>query len=168
MHIWHLSISMSTLASGSQYISMMATLEVAINYAYLLTPWGRVTQICVGNLTTIGPDNGILLIRTLWTSFNEILSEINTFSLRKMYLKRSSAKWPPFCLRPNNVIYACPLHSVGGIKPFRPLLRICGILRWNALMVIGKIPRLTHVGRDGMPVMLLSTFSKCIILNENV
>ena len=53
-----------------------------------LTHWGRVTHICVGNLTTIGSDNGlspdrrqtiiwtndgILLIWPVGTNFNDIL-----------------------------------------------------------------------------------------------
>ena len=77
-----------------------------------LTHWGRVTDICVGELTTIGPDNGlspgrrqaiiwtnagILLIAPLGTNCNEILIEIHIFSFRKMHLKMSSAKWRPFC-----------------------------------------------------------------------
>ena len=55
------------------------------------THWGRVTHICVGNLTIIGSDNGlspdlrqaiiwtnsgILLIGPLGTNFSEILIEI--------------------------------------------------------------------------------------------
>ena len=78
-----------------------------------LTHWGRVTHICDGNLTIIGPDNGlspgrrqaiiwtnagILLIRPLGTNFNEMLIKILTFSFMKMRLKVSSAKWRPFCL----------------------------------------------------------------------
>ena len=78
-----------------------------------LTHWGRVTHICIGNLTTIGSDNGLspgrrqaiiwtnagmLLIGPLWTNFSEILSEIPTFSFKKMRLKVSSAKRRPFCL----------------------------------------------------------------------
>ena len=78
-----------------------------------LSHWGRVTHICVGKLTIIGPDNGlspgrrqaiirtnavILLIGTLRTNFSEILSEIHTFSFKKMHLKMSSVKWRPFCL----------------------------------------------------------------------
>ena len=58
-----------------------------IIYYNLLTQWGRVTHICVGNLTIIGPDNGllpgrrqaifwtnagILLIGPLGTNFSEI------------------------------------------------------------------------------------------------
>ena len=78
-----------------------------------LTHWGRVTHIWVGNLTTIGSDNGlspvrcqaiiwtnagILLNGPLWTNFIEILIEIPTFPFKKMCLKVSSAKWRPFCL----------------------------------------------------------------------
>ena len=78
-----------------------------------LTHWGRVTHICVGNLTIIGPDNGlspdrrqaiiwtnagILLIGPWGTNFGEILIGIQTFSFKKMHLKMSSAKWRPFCV----------------------------------------------------------------------
>ena len=78
-----------------------------------LTHWGRVTHICVSNLNIIGSDNGlspdrrqaiiwtnarILLIRTLGTTFNKILSEIRTFSFKKMHLKMSSAKWRRYYL----------------------------------------------------------------------
>ena len=78
-----------------------------------LTHWGRVTHICVSKQTIIGSDNGlspdrrqaiiwtnagILLIGPLGTNFSEILSEILTFSFKKMPLKVSSAKRRPFCL----------------------------------------------------------------------
>ena len=78
-----------------------------------LTHWGRVTHICVGKLTIIGSDNGlsperrqaimwtnagILLIGSLGTNFNEILIEIQTFSLKKIRLKMSSAKCCSFRL----------------------------------------------------------------------
>ena len=78
-----------------------------------LTHWGRVTQICVGNLTIIGSDNGLspgrhqaitwtnaglLLIRPWGTNFSEILIGIQTFSFKKMHLKMSSAKWRNICL----------------------------------------------------------------------
>ena len=70
-------------------------------------------HICVSRITIIGSDNGlspgqrqaiiwtnagILLIWNLGTNFNEILSEIHTFSFKKMHLKISSVKWRPFCL----------------------------------------------------------------------
>ena len=90
------------------------TLHYMLHYGGMtLTHWGRVTHICVGNLTNIGSDNGlspgrrraiiwtnagILLIRTLGTNFSEISSAIHTSSFKKMHLKRSSAKWCPVCL----------------------------------------------------------------------
>ena len=79
----------------------------------LLTHWGRVTHICVSKLTIIGSDNGlaperrqvniwtnagILLVGTLGTNVSEILSEIHTFSFKKMHMKTSSAKRRPFGL----------------------------------------------------------------------
>ena len=78
-----------------------------------LTHWGRVTHICVSELNIIGSDNGLshgrrqaiiwtnagkLLIGHLGTNFSEILSEIHTFSFKKMHLKMSSGKCRPFCL----------------------------------------------------------------------
>ena len=85
---------------------------------YGLTHWGRVMHICVGKLTIIGSDNGLspqrrqtiiwtnagmLLIGTLGTNFSEILIEIQTFSLKKICLKTSSAKWRPSCLGLNEL-----------------------------------------------------------------
>ena len=64
------------------------------------------THICVGKLTIIGSDSGlspgrrqaitqtsagILSIGPLETNFSEILSGIQTFSLKEMYLKMTSA-----------------------------------------------------------------------------
>ena len=87
-------------------------LNCYVFFVKLLTHWGRVTHICVDNLTIIGSDNGlspgrrqaiiwtiagILLIGPLGTSFSEILIGIQTFSFTKMHLKISSAKWRPFC-----------------------------------------------------------------------
>ena len=46
-----------------------------------------------------------LLIRTLGTNFNEILSEIHIFSFKKMFLKMSSGKWRPLCFGLNVLIY---------------------------------------------------------------
>ena len=86
-----------------------------------LTDRGRVTHICVGNLTIIGPDNGlapgrrqaiiwtnagILLIGPWGTNFSEILIGIHAFSFKKIYLKMSSAKWRPFC-RPFHLELSC-------------------------------------------------------------
>ena len=67
----------------------------------LLNHWGREMHICVGKLTIIASDNGLLpgqrqaiiwtnagklLIEPLGTNFNEILIEIHNFSFKKMHL----------------------------------------------------------------------------------
>ena len=74
---------------------------VRTEWCTLLTHWGRVMHICVGKLTIIGSDNGlshgrrqaiiwtnagILLIWSSGTNFSEILTEIHTFSFKKMFL----------------------------------------------------------------------------------
>ena len=82
-----------------------------------LTHWGRVTHICVGNLTIIGSDNGLSPGRRqaitwnnveilLGTNLSEMLIEIHTFSFKKIHLKMSSGKWRPFCLG-FNVLTIC-------------------------------------------------------------
>ena len=86
---------------------------IAFWFSFHWTHWGRVTHICVSKQAIIASDNGlspgrrqaiietnagILLIRTVGTNFSGIVSEIHTFSLKKMRLKISSAKWRPFCL----------------------------------------------------------------------
>ena len=90
--------------------------SIVLSRAFLvmcLTHWSWVTHICVSKVTIIGSDNGLspawgqaiictnagLLLIGIWgTNFSEILSEIHTFSFKKMYLKTSSAKGRPFCL----------------------------------------------------------------------
>ena len=83
---------------------------------FSLTHWGRVTHICVGNLTIIGPDNGLSPGRRqalIWTNagislngpwgtnFSAILIGIHTLSFKIMHLKMSSGKWQACCLGPN-------------------------------------------------------------------
>ena len=88
----------------------------------LFTHWGRVANICVNKLTIIASDNGlssgrrqaiiwtndgILVIWPLGMNFSEILSEIHTFSFKKMHFKTSSAKWRPFCIDLNRLRHSC-------------------------------------------------------------
>ena len=85
--------------------------------AGILTHWGRVMHICVGNLTIIGSDNGLSLGRRqaiIWTivgillvgtKSSEILITIHAFSITKMHLKGLSAKWRPSCLGFNVLRY---------------------------------------------------------------
>ena len=93
----------------------LMTVRCASNLQGTLTHWGRVTHICVSNLTIISSDGllpgrrqaiiwsnaGILLIRSLGTNFSEILSKIHTFSFKKMHFIMSSAKWRQVCLSLN-------------------------------------------------------------------
>ena len=83
-----------------------------------LTHWGRVTHICVGNLTIIGPDNGlspgrrqaiiwtnagILLIGPWGTNFSEILNGIQTFSFKKMHFENVVCEMTSILSRPQCV-----------------------------------------------------------------
>ena len=87
-----------------------------LDFTLSITHWGWVTHICVGNLTIIGSDNGllpyrrqaiiwtndgILLIGHVGTNFSEISIAILTFSFKKIHLKPLSVKWRPFCLSLN-------------------------------------------------------------------
>ena len=108
---------------GNKHViySMIKRGQIMQNYCLLslrhcLTHWGRVSHICIDDLTINGADNGlspgwrkavirtsagILLIGPLGTNFSEILIAILIFSFKKMRLKVSSAKWQPFCLGHN-------------------------------------------------------------------
>ena len=115
----------------------------------ILTHWGRVTHICVGNLTIIASHNGlpparrqaiistntrILLIRSLGTNFSEISIGIQTFSVKKMHLNMSSAKWCPFCLGRN------VLKAPGAKTPTGALLFYAGAtILWQFANPLGVL-----------------------------
>ena len=89
--------------------------ELYLTKAYaLLTHWGRVTHICVGNTTIIGADNGlspdrrqaiiwthagILLIGPLGTKFSEILIVTPTFSFKRVRWKMVAILSRPQCVK---------------------------------------------------------------------
>ena len=104
---------------------------------FKLTHRSRVTHICFSKLSIIASDNGLSpgrlqaiiwtndgigLIWSLGTNYNEILTEIQTFSYKRMHLKMSSSMWWPFCLGPNvlNAVFlleackpgACPTNDI--------------------------------------------------------
>ena len=99
--------------------------KLCIGSSYLiclsgLTHWGRVTHICVSELSIIGSDNGLspgrrqaiiwnnaglLLIEPLGTNVTEISIGIQAFSFKKMHFHMLSAKWPSFCLGLNVLIH---------------------------------------------------------------
>ena len=104
---------------ASYPFSLIENTYMAKCFCYPLTHRGRVTHICVGNLTIIGSDNGlspgrhqaiirtnagISLIGLLGTNFSEILIKIKTFSFKKMRSKVSSGKRRPSCLGLNVLI----------------------------------------------------------------
>ena len=100
-------------------------------------------HMCISKLNTIGSDNvllpgrrqaiiwtyaGILVIRPLGTNYSKVLTEIHTFSFKKMHLKMS-AKWRIFCLSLNvlravHLLKYCSLwkqqwqHGYDNYKPF--------------------------------------------------
>ena len=108
------SFSLEPLAFNNLvYQSLLFDSELSSTTERYSTHRGWVTHICVGKLTIIGSDNGllpgwrqaiiwtnagILLIGPVGTNFTEILIKIYTFSFKKMCLKISSAKWRPCCL----------------------------------------------------------------------
>ena len=119
-------------------------------------------HIWVSKLAIIGWDNGlspgrrqaiiwinagILLIGPLGTNFIEILIEILTFSLKKIRLEISSAKWQPSCLGLN--VLKSRSHDT------------C-----NTYVAYMTYLVLTHWGRDKMSVIFADILI-CIFLNEN-
>ena len=90
---------------------------------------------------------GILLIRTLGTNLSEILTEIHTFSFKKMHLKMSCGKWRPLCLGLNMLmrhqyvdvmIYSLQYNSKPKLGPTKPVVYR---LTWlNKLKLSGDFP----------------------------
>ena len=118
-----------------------------------LTHWGRVTHICVSDLTSIGSDNGlspgrrqaiirtnagILLIRPLGTNFSEFLGEILIFSFKKMRFKVSSAKRRPFCLGLNELM-SHPCSALCMLLPLIIIIMQIGSLAINTYRKVSNI-----------------------------
>ena len=117
--IWHvLRIRAQAISKQPDNLKKTITSHESYYATYILqkqplTHWCLVMHICVGKLTIIGSDHGlaqsrrqasiwtnaeILLTDPLGTNLSEISIEIHTFSIKKMRLKVSSAKWRLFCL----------------------------------------------------------------------
>ena len=71
---------------------------------------------------TIGTNDGILSIGSSGTNFSDVLIEIHTFSMKKMHLKMSSAKWRPFC----------------------PGLNVLRIVIWTIIVLSNDVDRCTN------------------------
>ena len=119
---------------SAMVILLLFTSGIVISSLVTLTHWGHVTHICIGNLITIGSDNGlspggrqafiirtnarILLIGPLGTNFSDFFIGIQTFSFKKILLKVSSAKRRPFCLGLNVLrIYQLSMSAMWRIYP---------------------------------------------------
>ena len=86
------------IISNSKYQSIYDEWRIyaSVNYAIILSDngWAPVRlQAITGN------NDGLLSIGLLETNLNEILIEVQIFSLKKMHLKMLSLKLRPFCLR---------------------------------------------------------------------
>ena len=148
-----------------------------------LTHWGRVAHIWVSDLTIIGSDNsfspcghqaivstfaGVVLILTLGTNFSEILREINTFSVKKMYLKLT-AKWRRFCLALNLSIpfgwtIFCCFISLG----FKQIHYITGKSTWYYAFNQSKVANVNNTLSPRQNCPHFADIFKCIFLNANI
>ena len=126
---WNVSFDLRNMYFLIHWYSLVdvSFLTCYLHYSFgCLTHWGWVMHICVGKLTIIGSDDGLspgqrqaiiwtnaglLLIGPLGTNFSEILIKILAFSLKKMRLKVSSAKWRPCCLGLN--MLSCNITAAG-------------------------------------------------------
>ena len=103
----------------------------------VLTHWGRVTHICVGNLTIIGSYNGlspgwrqaiiwtntgILSIVPLGTNFTEILIEILFFDSRKCVWKCRLRNGVPFVLA--SMCSLCPRDTIWRYRTCPALVQV--------------------------------------------
>ena len=97
------------------------TANSSIAEIFVITHWGRVTYLCVSNISIINSDNGlslgrrhviiwtnaiILLMQNLGTNVSEILSEI-----KKIHLEMFE-KWRQFCLGINVLNIALYTRSI--------------------------------------------------------
>ena len=165
------------------------TYITAQDNASLLTHWGRLTHICVGKITIIGSDNslspgrrqaiiwtnaGVLLIGPLGTYFSEILIEIQTFSLKKIWLKMLSVKCCPFHLGLNVltlwVLVPCIYRTQTWLSFYPQMSRHLTVL-WQQQIQCSQ-PSDTCFFNTLRPRQNDRHFTdnifKCISLNENV
>ena len=146
--LWNFKPTAIFKNTSSMHCNMSRNKNWKMHWNENLTHWGRVTHICVGKPTINGSDNGlsperrqaiiwtnagILLIGHLGTDLSEIEIEIQTFSLKKIRLKMSSAKCCSFrfglnmligaWLRRSEVFLRRLPHSWGRLKSFYDLAK---------------------------------------------
>ena len=111
-----------------------------------LTHCGRVTHICVSNLTIIGSDNGLLpdrhqaiictndgivLIGPIGRNSSEILIKIYTFSFKELHFKRWFVKRQPFNLSLNRKAMVCFVEKLN-------------VLSWSLIVIYSVINEISY------------------------
>ena len=129
--VWYIYMDCSLIKYyNKHFIQMICLLYSTIAQTWLVTKYfNSLTEwriYALLNWVIIGSDNGlspvrrqaiiwtnagILLIGPLGTNFSEILIGIQTFSLKKLHMKTSSAKWRQFCLGLNELIVMTSWHG---------------------------------------------------------
>ena len=136
-----------------------ARLNVEPCHSLMLNHWGWVKHIIIGKLTIIDSDNGlspgrrqaiictnsgILLIGPQGTNFKELWSKIQTFSLKKMHFKMSSAKWQTFCPGLNVLSHPYSMPNTMRQSSILYLLmslsqKLILVSQWNQYSETGKV-----------------------------
>ena len=108
----------------------------------------------------------LLSIGPLGANFNEILTKIRNFSLKKMHLKISSAKWRPYCPRGDELttINATILASWGCYNRQDPGWN-CSLVPSNKNAYKGMFPHSTTRARGRCQKCCISLCSKVFINN---
>ena len=134
-----------------------------MHVASVLTHWGRVTHICIGNLSIIGSYNGllpgqrqaiiwinagILLIGPSGTNFSEILIVIKHFHWTKTHLKMLSGKRRTSCL------------GLNVLKDITHNFPECSVLWLRTLSLLPNLPFLVNFLR---PWILMVLFLRWLI-----
>ena len=147
-HLWRLTfISISQTRGNVQWRSFIYQIDMDTQ-GLVLIHWGRVTHICLGDLTSIASDNGlapgrrqtitltnagILLFGSLETNFSVISIQILIFLFKTIRLKVSSAKLRPFCRGRNVIIRHIKSRSLKELSMIRKNRKRCiiQILKWT-------------------------------------
>ena len=90
------------------------------------------------------PNAGILLIGPLRTNFCEILSEIRTFSFKKMHLILLSAQWQQICLGLNVLKQGRLMRNVCVIDLGRKLVHVMAYLEQALIKTMLTHSELNH------------------------
>ena len=146
-HLWRLTfISISQTRGKVQWRSFIYQIDMDTQ-SLVLMHWGRVTHICLVDLTSIASDNGlspgrrqtiiltnagILLFGSLERNFSAISIQILTFSFKIISLKVSSAKLRPFCRGRNAIIRHNKSRCLKELYMIRKSRKRCiiQILKW--------------------------------------